>query len=107
MEIHTPHYLHQWAWGDPTHVKCFNRSSFNLFDKRINPTPNDYGCDFKVKTWFSYFSHTVPAECKLPVRMLHGFMTWFINRFPRLYDNWLVFLLLPPQEVIVELEAVK
>lgn len=46
--IEMPHYTSPNAWGNPTHYRCFNSTSFNYFD---NDQKEHYGkCDFKVKS---------------------------------------------------------
>jgi len=106
MEIHTPHYLHMMAWGDPTHKKGFNRSSFNVFDPS-HPHPDNYGCRFRVKARYGWFAHTTETEGSVIGKVIHRSMNWLINTFPILYDSWLVFIISPPQECIYELKAIK
>jgi predicted SAM-dependent methyltransferase len=36
VEIHVPHYRHDSYWGDPTHVRAFNFTTFEMMSKAKN-----------------------------------------------------------------------
>lgn len=57
IEIRVPHQNSEWAWGDPTHVRCFNQNTFMFFVRGhfVNGSDYDFNCDFDVeKMEFTY-----------------------------------------------------
>ena len=57
IEIRVPHQNSEWAWGDPTHVRCFNQNTLMFFVRGYfrNGTTYDFDCDYDVeKTELTY-----------------------------------------------------
>jgi len=49
--IQVPHQNSVWAWGDPTHVRCFNQNTFRFFVRGYyrNGSAYNFNCDFDIE----------------------------------------------------------
>ena len=50
VKIEVPEERSKWAWGEPTHVRCFNENTLKFFVKGYYVNNSRYGfkCDFDI-----------------------------------------------------------
>lgn len=51
VNIEVPSEKSVWAWGDPTHCRCFNKNTFYFFVKGHFKNGSEYNfkCDFRIE----------------------------------------------------------
>ena len=104
LEAHMPHYLHPAAWGDMTHRRGVSRTFFHNIDVTWSKPDKYSKAVFSDTTGkVSCFAHSSKGVGKAANRIL----SFVGNRFPRLYERFLIHFMGAPEEIIFRLKAVK
>lgn len=103
VKIYVPHYASDNYNTDPTHKTHFGYRSINYFCNNVNFHYTFYTDKYfrLVERYLSFRQIDDKSIFKNPFRLIG--IEWLINKFPRIYERFLVYIL-PPSEIYFQLK---